>query len=65
VVLSIPDDFEDRFLAFVANVNAVNVDRGTPNPPIKIEKMYNEKPPPVAAFPKNMNKKGEVIEDKD
>lgn len=65
ILLSIPEDFKDRFLAFVTNVNAANTDRGTPETPIRIEKVYNNSPPGIAAVPKKENKKGDVIEGKD
>jgi len=62
IVISIPDDFTDRFLAFVNNINAVNLDRGTSEVPIKIEKMYDQPKPDVAAVPKENKQEGDDIE---
>jgi len=48
ILLSIPDDFMDKFAGFVNNINALNSDKEYP---IKIEKIYKE--PEFAAVPKN------------
>jgi len=61
-VISIPEDFEDRFLSLISNINAVNTDRGTSKAPVKIESITYEKPPEPAAVPKE---EGEDIENSD
>ena len=48
IVLSIPDDFKDKFLGFVNNVNMLNNDSG--EPPIIIEDAFKKKK--IAATPK-------------
>jgi len=63
ILISIPEDFTDRFLAFINNVNAVNVDIGTSDAPIKIKKIYDEPIKNIAAIPTN-KENGENIEDK-
>ena len=65
ILLSIPEDFKDRFFAFISNVNAVNTDRGTAQAPIRIEQVIHDKPKEPAAVPKIENGKGENIENKD
>ncbi len=52
ILLSIPPDFADRFIAVIHNVNSVNRDSEVP---IKVEKIYtdDENDDVPVAFPKN------------
>lgn len=57
ILLSIPEDFSEKFANFINNINAVNSDI---EKPIRIEKIYQK--PKFAAVPK---KKEVTIESKD
>lgn len=52
VLVSIPEDFSERFANMIKNVNALNSDSGTM---IIIEEVINNKPK-IAAVPKNSGK---------
>ena len=40
IVLSVPDNFTEKLLGFIHNVNALNSDR---EPPIEVEEVYKVK----------------------
>ena len=54
ILISIPNDFKDKFLGFVNNINVLNSDK---KPPVEILEVYTEEEeedePQFAVIPKN------------
>lgn len=63
ILITIPEDFRERFMNFVSNINAVNSDARFEGLPVQIEEVYNNGPPEIAAIPKHEEKKGDTVED--
>lgn len=55
IVLTIPEDFAEKFTNFVNNINALNNDKNTP---IIIERVNKIEKPKYAAVPKNKKEDG-------